>query len=828
MSKIANTIELIPQYLEIAVALPVYKTYTYKVPANLSKFVSVGKRVLVSFGKRTVTGYILCRCENKTENEIKPILDILDDRPIFPLSMTSFFQWISDYYMHPIGDVIKNALPGGINLYDFVYIHITEKGKKFLAKNAGTLLENEILLRLQQGKCRHKNLCGILNKNIPHSIIYSFERRGLVVLKKEMGGGKTRSKTERFVSLGKNNAEINNIKHASCSKAEHNRNKAVKLIEESGELSLKKIKDLTNITPHSLKLLEKNGRIKIYEKKVCSDPFGENIRYDKALKLTYEQKTVVSKVKNLIGKGFATCLLFGVTGSGKTEVYLQLAKETIKKGESVLVLVPEIALISQTERRFRSRFGQCVAVLHSGLSPRERYDQWMRISLKKASIAIGARSAIFAPFDNIGLIIVDEEHDTSYKQESTFCYNARDLAIVRAKQNNCVALLGSATPSVQSYYNVTKKKYTVATLENRVEQRPLPEISIIDLRKNRDEKGIRQFITPQLYSAMKKTLDRGEQVLLFLNQRGFASQPICASCSEPVRCKNCSITLTMHKKTNSFMCHYCGFLQPASSHCMTCGSHNIKLLGFGTEKVEAAINAFFPDANVARMDRDTTVRKGSTLKILKSLKNRSVDVLIGTQIVAKGHDFANITLVGIICADLSLNFPDFRAAERTFQLLAQVAGRAGRGDVPGKVLLQTYNPNHFSIIAAQNQDFVSFYNREIEFRKALNYPPFSRMIQLKITGSDREKTVCHAKNIGKLCRELKKTNRSYETYVKILGPIEAPIPMIAKKHRWQIFLKSARVKPLQRFVRELLFKNSSTIKKNHVKVTADVDPFFMM
>ncbi len=591
MPKISTAVSPGPHYIEVAVGLPVYKTYTYKIPAQFSHCVSAGKRVLVPFGKRTVTGYILGSCENKSDGEIKPILDILDDKPMFPLSMKSFFQWIADYYMHPIGDVIKSALPGGINLYDFVYIHITEKGKKQVRTPEVAPLENKILGRLLQGKCRYKDLCRILNKDISHSIIDSLERRHFITFKKEMAGGKTGHKLKRFVSLVKNDEGLSERKHAPCSKADQKNKKVINLLKESSELSLKEVKELTNITSHSLKLLEKSGQIQIYEKKVYSDPFGKIIRYDTALELTDEQENIVSNIKNLIGKGFSTCLLSGVTGSGKTEVYLQLAAETIKKGKSVLVLVPEIALIAQTVKRFRSRFGESVAVLHSGLSPRQRYDQWMRISLQDANIAIGARSAIFAPLEDMGLIVVDEEHDTSYKQEGMFCYNARDLAIVRARQNNCVALLGSATPSIQSYYNVTKKKYIGYTLKHRVEQRPLPEISIVDLRKNSDEKGIRRFITPQLYAAMKETLNRGEQVLLFLNQRGFASQPICASCSEPVRCKNCSITLTMHKKANSYLCHYCGFVLPLSSNCMTCGSSNIILLGFGTEKIEEAVHA---------------------------------------------------------------------------------------------------------------------------------------------------------------------------------------------------------------------------------------------
>jgi primosomal protein N' (replication factor Y) len=480
------------------------------------------------------------------------------------------------------------------------------------------------------------------------------------------------------------------------------------------------------------------------------------------------------------------------------------------------------------ERRFRARFGECVAILHSGLSAGERYDQWMRIVRRETAIVIGARSAVFAPLTKIGIIIVDEEHDTSYKQEGGLRYNARDLAVVRAKLNHCVALLGSATPSIQSYYNTTTKKFKVLKLKNRIEKRPLPEITVVDLCKSRDVRGIGRFITPELHREMEATLDRGEQVLLFLNRRGFASYPVCSACGEAIRCKNCDISLTLHQKVNAYKCHYCGYSRASTSHCTSCGSSRILPLGMGTEKLEFAVTSLFPNARTARMDRDTTRRKGSILKILKGLKNQTIDILVGTQMVAKGHDFPNITLVGIICADLSLNFPDFRAGERTFQLLAQVAGRAGRGAVPGRVILQTYNPNHFAILSATQQDFQTFYHQEIRFRKSLNYPPFSRMVQLRMSGKDREKTRHHAQVIGDFCHALKKNNRSFLKSVEILGPIEASLPKIAKLYRWQILLKCTSIKQLHRFIHHIWFEKKSIIGVRDVKVVLDVDPFFMM
>ncbi len=807
-------------YIEVAIALPVYSTYVYSVPEKLLSLVSTGKRVLVPFGRRRVTGYILGECKKTDQGKIKNILDILDDEPLFPSSMIHFFRWTADYYFHPIGDVIKCALPGGLNVYDFAAITITKKGEEALLRNTLTPLEREILNVLKEASCGLKKLREKLNDNIPNALIYAIQQKGLIVHERELKGGITKPKTQRHVSLINSNIPMGSL---SASKQ-----RIIKAIESRGEVSVSKLKKLVPSAPKLIKHLEADRYISIFNKQVYRDPLGECIKPDKPHRLTEEQNRVVSKVIRALGGKFNPFLLTGVTGSGKTEVYLHIAANAIDLGYSVLVLVPEIALISQTERRFRARFGDRVAILHSGLSAGERYDQWVRIVRDEVSIVIGARSAVFAPLTNIGIIIVDEEHDTSYKQDSRLRYNARDLAVVRAKQQNAVALLGSATPSIQSYYNVKTDKFKGITLTKRVENRSLPKVTVVDLRKSRDVRGSRRFITPELYNAMETTLGRGEQALLFLNRRGFASNPVCSACGEAIRCKNCDISLTLHQKANAYKCHYCGFTRASASNCTSCGSSKIMLLGLGTEKVEATVKMLFPQASVARMDRDTTRRKGSMIKILKGLRNRTIDVLVGTQMVAKGHDFPNITLVGIICADLSLNFPDFRAGERTFQLLAQVAGRAGRGAVPGRVLLQTYNPDHFSILSATEQDLKPFYKTEIGFRKGLNYPPFSRVVQIKISGKNKEKTRQHAETVGDLCHTLKQKNRSLSKSLEILGPIEAPLFKIAKKYRWQILLKGLEVRSLHRFLHNLWFENRTTIDRRDVKVVLDVDPIFMM
>ncbi len=808
------------RYIEVAVALPVYTTFTYSAPEAYSDLIATGKRVLVPFGRRRVTGYVFGEGQYLDQKEIKPVLDVLDEKPLFPPSMVAFFRWIADYYKYPIGEVVKNALPGGLNVYDTAVAAITEKGRTALKKGRSTGIAKEILELLQSGDLRVKEIYKKIDQRIPAALFATLEARGWIARKWELRGEITKVRQERFVRPCDTGLPVDHLSSA--------RKKIMAAVNLAGEISVPKLKETVPTAAALLKPLARDGYVTIETRRVYRDPLGDAIQPDTAPVLNPEQQKAVSEVCTALSQGYTTFLLQGVTGSGKTEVYMQIAAEVLKEGRGVLVLVPEIALITQTERRFRARFGECVAVMHSGLSAGERYDQWTRILQGQAAIAIGARSAIFAPFDNLGAIMVDEEHDASYKQEGSLRYNARDLAVVRASQSECVAVLGSATPSVQSYFNVTTRKFKELRLERRVEQRPLPEIRVVDLRGNRDMRGIRRFLAPELILAIKETLERGEQVLLFLNRRGFASFPVCGACGQPVRCKHCDISLTLHQHANAYRCHYCGYSRAATSPCDACGSDKIRRLGLGTEKLESMVTALFPAARVARMDRDTTTRKGSILKILKGLRHKTIDILVGTQMVAKGHDFPNITLVGIVCADLSLNFPDFRSGERTFQLLAQVAGRAGRGDSPGRVILQTYNPEHFSIAAAREQNFKTFYQEEIGFRKALNYPPFSRMIQLKISGRDADKTENLSRLLGERCRALK--TAAPETYrtVEVMGPIEASVTRIAERYRWQILLKGVKARALHHFINELLFKTPIRAARQDVQVAIDVDPFFIL
>jgi primosomal protein N' (replication factor Y) len=806
--------------IEVAVSMLVEGTFTYAVPEALASRARVGMRVLVPFGGRRTTGYVLGPGSLPAERDIKSILDILDETPLFPAGMIPLFRWTAEYYKHPLGAVIQTALPGGLTVSESAAWSITEEGRGRLEENGLPPDEARVLGLLAEKRLRSRELRARLGPEVPGALLRSLERRGFVVQARTLRAGGAKALQERWARLTSGapaSGRLSPQKRALLAR-----------VASAGELP---VREVAGQAPHAgahLRALERAGYVELFSRRLYRDPFGEAILPDAPPRLTADQETVVSTVCGSLGKGFRTFLLQGVTGSGKTEVYMRVAAHAVASGHSVLVLVPEIALITQTERRFRARFGEHVALLHSALSQGERFDQWVRILRGEVPIAIGVRSAVFAPFSDIGVIIVDEEHDASYKQEGGLHYSARDLAVVRAQQAGAVALLGSATPSLQSYHNVRSGKYYQLTLPQRIEARPLPAIRTVDLRQCRDLRGPGRFISAELNRAISETLGRGEQVLLFLNRRGFASFPVCAACGAALRCRHCDISLTLHQAANAYRCHYCGFSRPASAACDACGSPRIKRLGMGTEKVEAAVRALFPKARIARMDRDTTRRKHEILGLLKGLREKTIDVLVGTQMVAKGHDFPDITLVGIICADLSLSFPDFRAGERTFQLLAQVAGRAGRGEQPGQVILQTYNPEHFSIRAARDQDFEAFYEQEIGFRKALGYPPFARLIQLRISGRDAQITREQAEALGAQCRALQAGDPAFAESIQILGPIEAALARIAGHFRWQILIKSLQAAVLHRFADRLLAGHSSALTGRQVRTVIDVDPLSLM
>jgi primosomal protein N' (replication factor Y) len=809
-----------PFFIKVAIPLPVEGLFTYQVPQNFTGQIKIGIRVLVPFGRRIISAYVIENVTIPEDFKIKKIIDVLDHEALFPEEMVPFFFWISKYYFSPIGEVIKLALPKGLKIHDRMGLRITQSGHKVLSK--GLAPENaQRLLSILDQHTQKAYIPKLEHTATPSAtLINSLVKKGWVKKTRELTPQKAKAQMVQTIALV---PEINKKKNFSNA-----RQKIVDFLKLNGCVPMSMLK---KIGPNAISLarkMEKDGQLEMTYERVFRDPFGKPIESDRPPTLTPEQIIAITRIKTTIGQKYQTYLLSGVTGSGKTEIYLQLADYTISCNLSVLILVPEIGLINQMERSFRSRFKNRVAILHSSLSKGQRFDQWEQIASGKIPICIGVRSAIFAPLKKVGLIVVDEEHDSSYKQEDRLRYNARDLAVVRGHQTNATVVLGSATPSIQSYYNVTIAKFIEIPLYHRIKNRPLPEIEFVDLSKDKEISGIRRFITPVLYKAIQTNLARGEQTLLFLNRRGFANLPICMDCKKILKCKNCDISLTLHRSINGFKCHFCGYSCSATTNCDHCGSTRIQSLGMGTEKIEATVKQLFPKAKVARLDRDTTVRKGSLLKILKDLKNGDIQILIGTQMVAKGHDFPNITLVGIICADLSLSFPDFRAGERTFQMIAQVAGRTGRGDRPGRVLLQSYQPNHFSIATAQSQNFRKFYAQEIPFRKALHYPPFSRLIQIRIVSQNEKQAASHAHRLAEICQRLKRDDPDLAEKIEVLGPIEAPLFRLAKYYRFQMILKCGQAGLLHQFTERLRLETLQEKKHNSVKVHLDVDPYFMM
>ncbi len=574
------------------------------------------------------------------------------------------------------------------------------------------------------------------------------------------------------------------------------------------------LKEIIDTSDAVLKTLEKNGFITFKDELLFRNPFANKmIKESNKLKLTDEQQHVLDSI-NI--NTYDTYLLHGVTGSGKTEVYLQLIEKVIKDGKCAIVLVPEISLTPQITDRFLSRFGNVVAILHSGLSMGERFDEWQRINNGDAKIIIGARSAIFAPVKNIGIIIVDEEHDASYKSDNLVKYDAKEVAERISYVNNIPLVLGSATPDINTYYKALDGKIRLLKLENRISKSGLPSINIVDMR---DElaTGNKTIFSRKLYYAMKDAIKNEEQIMLFLNRRGYSTFVMCRDCGFVVKCKSCDVSMTYHSDENRLICHYCGVNKNVETVCPECASKNIRYFGTGTQKVENEIKKYFPEASVIRMDVDTTRVKNGHEKILKQFREDKINILLGTQMIAKGHDFSNVTLVGILAADSSMNIGDFRSNERTYQLLTQMAGRAGRGDKKGEAIVQTYMPDEFCIEAVKKQDFTGFYKNEINVREKLNYPPFCDIIVSVISGPDEAKVQKEALTLYKLLGE------RFKPY----SPVPAPISKINGDYRWRVLLKDILDDEKMEQLKEVMNKYRK-VQSADIKTVIDVNPNNML
>jgi primosomal protein N' (replication factor Y) len=814
-----------PLAAEVAVAVPVPGTFHYLVPENISDIIRPGTRVLVPFGPRKVTGYVLSLAspedmEIKRLPGLKEIIAPLDDQPLFGESLIPLFRFASTYYHHPLGMVIAEALPAGLNVMTHKTGRLTESGRRALKavppKDAAVLMTK---LNRPKGII----LSRLLKDPKALSMFNRLKADGLAEVETSLHRERIRPKTEKWIHRAPDPPSDTRIGPKEKELLDH--------LEQNGPMAASDLsKTFTSLYSMAHRLTDK-GQIVVEEREVFRDESGRAMAFDDHwLDLTPDQTDAVTAITKAVDAvEYAPFLIHGITGSGKTEVYLNVARNVLAQGRTVMFLVPEISLTPSLEGLLSTRFKEDVAVLHSGLSDGERYDQWVRIARGGVRIVLGARSAIFAPLDNLGLIVVDEEHDGAYKQEDKLRYQARDLALWRGRHAKAAVVLGSATPSVESFQGARSGRYTLLKLPERVGGGALPQVDVVDLRFAAGRR--RAALTPVLKAALQETLTQNRQALIFINRRGLAGLPICLSCGFVIKCLNCSVTLTLHQGTNgnskeTLSCHHCGFEIDPPERCPECKSRLMRFLGMGTERLEKEIIKAYPDARVARLDADTTRPKGELSRMLKALRDRELDIMVGTQIVTKGHDFPNITLVGVIEADLGLHLPDFRASERTFQLLAQVSGRAGRGQDPGRVIVQTYSPGHYTLLLAQQHDYLSFFDEEIKHRRELRYPPFARLALLRFQGNSEQRTSELANEAGDLGREI--LDQRPRDRVDLLGPAPAPLAKIKGRYRYQILLRGQQVKPLHAFIDKWLPLVEDLIRGKGVSCILDVDPHHML
>jgi primosomal protein N' (replication factor Y) len=748
-----------PETVEVAIPLPLEQTFHYRVPETMNGAVPVGMRVLVPFGRRTLTGYVIATGQGSFSGETREIIELLDREPLFAQQHIDFYRWIAAYYLHPLGEVIRTALPAGLTVVG---------RRKAVTAADGSVVSEEVLVK--GISFRQEDFYLPANKTAPLSL-----------------KGKAATILQFLQQRGGAAASLLRTEFGSC-------RQQLQRLAELGLVSSEKRE--------------------FYRSPFHCDPSEKDCPH---LLNSEQQAALDSFTAAVAGGRFSPFLLHGVTGSGKTEVYLQAIAHALDLGKTALVLVPEIALTPQLVGRFRRRFSCGIAVLHSGLSAGERYDEWRRIIRGEAAIVIGARSAIFAPLSNLGIIVVDEEHEATYKQAEGLRYNARDLALVLGKQRAAVVILGSATPLLTTVHAARTGKIVELVLGRRVNDRPMPVTTLLDLRGRKSV-----TLSPELIAALGENLASGGQALLFLNRRGFATWLVCRDCGHILRCPNCSVTLTYHQQKRRHICHYCDYSIPAPSVCPACDGGEIGLFGAGTEKLEEEVAALFPEARIARMDRDTTRGKGGHARVLKLVEKGEIDILIGTQMIAKGHDFPGVTIVGVISPDTTLNLPDFRGGERAFQLVSQVLGRAGRGDTPGTVLVQTMNPDHFALRAAVAHDYEAFYREELAQRLDAGYPPFAYLAALHFSGNSLPMVEDEARKVAAVVRGIK--NRE-GLRLEILGPAVAPLGRIRGRHRWHILLKSAQRSALHVALKQVKVLHAPAAT---VRMAVDIDPLEML
>jgi primosomal protein N' (replication factor Y) len=810
-------------FCNVALAVPLRTTFTYAVPEAMRGTVQPGSRVLVPFRRKTMVGVVVELVEGPPPGtKIREITRILDFIPALTPKLIELAQWIAGYYLAPVGEVFRAMLPPVVDLKSQRQIILTEAGREVAESLSGGELshglvcaEVELLAKLAKKK-------GVLQigpaakLGVDTAGLQKLQRRGLIEIRESIEGRKR--KVQRIVTW--------KMSAASSSLSENEERIRGLLETERGPLPLPQVLKLTKVLRSQIERMLRDGLLESWEEPIDSaeDPF--DVGYTPpAHELNAEQESALKAIRARFELGeFGVLLLHGVTGSGKTEVYMRAVQETLARGKTAIILVPEIALTLWIGRQCRAWFGarfEGVAILHSALSDVERAREWWRLRNGEARVVVGTRSAIFAPLENVGLIIVDEEQENSYKQEETPRYHGRDVAIVRAKMEGAVAVLGSATPSMETYHHARNGKYELLTLASRVAERPLASVEIVDLREEFQQTHQTSPISAALHAGIQECLTSGTQALVLINRRGYSWSVLCRSCGASVQCVNCSISMTHHKQRNRLECHYCGSIQQIPKVCPKCQSKYVYFFGEGSEHLEERLRKEFPGARIARLDRDTARTKRQYQEMLGAFASGALDVLVGTQMLAKGHDFQRVTLVGVVGADSSLSLPDFRAAERTFQLLTQVAGRAGRGELKGRVLIQTFYPEHYAIQDAVKQDYAAFFERELHFRRMMAYPPFTSLANVIVRDTSLEKAI-------RWSRQLSEYFSPHDgSSVRVLGPATAPLARLKKEHRFQFLLKSPRRSMLTKLLSGALsFCEGKEIPQTAVLV--DMDPLSLL
>jgi primosomal protein N' (replication factor Y) (superfamily II helicase) len=793
-------------------SMSIDRMFDYRIPERFLHVVKEGMRVIVPFGPRKVMGFVVAVTDDSSisNNKLKDIVDVMDLSPVLTEELIKLGEWLSDTTLSFRISALQVMLPQILKAkYEKELWLLCEED--MLPRELIELFAGRVVVSFKE----------IEERGISYTIIQKAMNDGLVEVKYIVKSKETKKQVAWIQPL--DSWKLEEALVDVSSQAKKQRTIIDFFLEHPAPIILKQLLNTLQVTRSTVNVLVEKGLLEIVHKEIYRDPYMDrSFERTSPLPLTEEQRNALEPVLHSINSlEHDVFLLHGVTGSGKTEVYLQSIQGVIDKGQEAIVLVPEISLTPQMVKRFKQRFGSMVAVMHSGLSAGEKYDEWRKIQRGEVQVVVGARSAIFAPFRNLGIIIIDEEHETSYKQDDQPRYHARDVAIFRGKYYNCPVVLGSATPTLESFARAQKGVYKLLTMAKRMNDQSMPEVEIVDMRGELHA-GNRSMFSTTLQDKIRDRLEKQEQVVLFLNRRGYSTFVLCRDCGHTIDCPHCDISLTYHRKQESLKCHYCSYEIRMPKECPECTSDTIRFFGTGTQKVEEALQQTFPEARVIRMDVDTTRRKGAHENLLNKFGERKADILLGTQMIAKGLDFENVTLVGVLAADSLLHIPDFRAAEKTFQLLTQVSGRAGRHHLPGEVVIQSYTPDHYSVELASQYDYDSFYKHEMHIRRTFKYPPYYFMALITISHTNHPLVIQTAQKIAKLIGK----NSAVDT--QILGPSPSPLSRIKNRYRYQCLIKYRNEPNLYENMKYMMSQFETEIQQNNLQISIDFQPYQMM